>query len=175
MPECFSSLQIYFRRPSTAVSLDERYRITAKTGDRPRAGTDANVYLVLHSGEDLETPPTKLYTRFHNEFNCGQTDVYTVKNIKFEEVLVLEIWKDAAGWYTEWNIDTITIEDLSGSWDAVFPVFRGLWAKVNLVSKREQRSQELKDKRELYVYSQLKEGFPVQANKVPPDEQFSFW
>ncbi|WAQ94822.1 LOX5-like protein [Mya arenaria] len=162
------------------------YRITVKTGDRPRAGTNGNVYVVLYGEEDLVTPPTKLDAFFHDDFERGQTDVFNLKNIQFDKVSVLELWRDDAGWYTEWNIDTITIENLSGGWEAVFPVFR--WIKSNVHYKfrpydtclpkddmfPEQRTRELEEKRTLYKYSQLEPGFPVQAPEIPLDEEFSF-
>ncbi|XP_052807908.1 polyunsaturated fatty acid 5-lipoxygenase-like [Mya arenaria] len=163
-----------------------KYRILLKTGDRLRAGTSGHVYVVLHGKENQETPPTKVDAVFYEAFERGQTYYFTVKNVKFEKVSVLEIWSDDAGLYKEWRIDTVTIENLSGSWDAVFPVFR--WIRSNFHYKfrpndtclpqddmfPEQHTQELEEKRTLYKYSQLRPGFPVQVSGIPIDEEFSF-
>lgn len=56
------------------------YKISVKTGDRPKAGTDANVYIVLH-GNGQRSPETKLDAFFRNDFERGQLDVFRVCNI----------------------------------------------------------------------------------------------
>lgn len=56
------------------------YKISVKTGDRPKAGTDANVYIVLY-GEGLESKETKLDACFHNDFERGQQDSFHIKHL----------------------------------------------------------------------------------------------
>lgn len=38
----------------------------------------------------------------------------------------------------------------------------------------EQRERELRDKRQLYQYTQRADGFPCQVKVLPDDEKFSF-
>ena len=56
------------------------FNVYIKTGDRPKAGTDANVFITLH-GEGKQTDETKLDLMFHDDFERGRTDKYKIKNV----------------------------------------------------------------------------------------------
>ena len=56
------------------------FKISIKTGDRPKAGTDANVYIVLH-GNGQASPETKLDVFFRNDFERGQLDSFQINKL----------------------------------------------------------------------------------------------
>lgn len=66
---------------SKAGSLYD-YTIRVQTGDRPRAGTDANVYVILHGVDGQSSQKTKLDCFFHDDFERGQLDTFKVKGQK---------------------------------------------------------------------------------------------
>lgn len=57
------------------------YEISVKTGDRLGAGTDANVFVILH-GDGASSDEIQLDASFCNDFERGQTDVYYINNQK---------------------------------------------------------------------------------------------
>lgn len=161
------------------------YKISVKTGDRPKAGTDANVFIVLH-GNGQKSPETKLDAFFRNDFERGQLDSFKIDKIPFATLDHIELWKDTFGFKTEWNIDTITIENEVTGEQTVFPIFR--WIRANYRysfvpfdtslpqydERKEQRKKDLEEKRMLYDFASPAPGLPCRVKTVPPDEEFSF-
>jgi hypothetical protein len=62
------------------------YKVSIKTGDRPKAGTDANVYIVLHSNGQASRE-TKLDVFFRNDFERGQLDSFNISKLPVRTVL----------------------------------------------------------------------------------------
>ena len=54
------------------------YTLYVQTGDRPKVGTDANVYCIL-KGAGLKSKQKKLDVWFHDDFERGQMDKYLFK------------------------------------------------------------------------------------------------
>jgi hypothetical protein len=72
-------LSTRLRRRSSAFAGTYNYVIFVQTGDRPKAGTDANVYIVLYGEGDKKSPETKLDVLFHDDFERGQLDKFKLK------------------------------------------------------------------------------------------------
>ncbi|XP_045180456.2 polyunsaturated fatty acid 5-lipoxygenase-like [Mercenaria mercenaria] len=161
------------------------YKISVKTGDRPKAGTDANVYVVLHSNGQ-KSPETKLDVLFRNDFERGQVDTFQISKVPFATIDCVELWKDNFGIYSEWNIDTITIDNINTGEQTVFPIFRWISSnyRYNFIpldtslpqydERKEQRQKELEEKRALYEIAPPAPGMPSRIKSIPPDEEFSF-
>ena len=62
------------------VFSDISYHMTIKTGDKPNAGTDANVYFALH-GDKGETPRIALQdeSQTFKRFERGRADKFVVQ------------------------------------------------------------------------------------------------
>lgn len=76
------------RRRSSAFAGTYHYTVYVQTGDRPKAGTDANVYIVLHGEGNQQSKEMKLDVLFHDDFERGQLDKFKLKH---QPVSTLEI------------------------------------------------------------------------------------
>jgi len=104
------------------------YKISVKTGDKKGAGTDANVYIILH-GKGTKTDSCNLDTFFKNDFEAGNIDDYSVTSaINIPEVQRIELWRDnhdsSSNWYLEW----IEVRNPSSQMTTIFPVMK--WIKA---------------------------------------------
>ena len=158
------------------LSSNEVYKIKVKTGDRKRAGTDANVQIILHDCAGNATKESKLDNFLRDDFERGRTDKFTVKDkTKLAEVHFIEIWRDDAGLFSDWYVDHVTVNIKSTDQDFVFPIYR--WIRPNFRYKiahldtflpqndphTDQRKLELEDKKKVYIYDQKSPGFPCQV------------
>lgn len=174
------------RRRSSAFAGTFNYTVYVQTGDRPKAGTDANVYIVLHGEGDQQSKETKLDVLFHDDFERGQLDKFKLKYQPFSTLEYIELWRDTSGFKHEWHIDTIMVVNKETKIKTVFPIFR--WIRPNYRYKffpldtslpqydqqRDQRQRELEEKRLLYELEPKSPGLPPQVKTLPLDEQFSF-
>lgn len=161
------------------------YDVVVKTGDRPKSGTDANVFIILH-GNTGKSPETKLDACFRDDFERGQTDTFHIKKQQFDKVVGVELWRDQAGLLDSWNIDTITVINTGTKEEIVFPVFRWIRHSYHYYfipydtslpqndGRKDQRMLELEEKRQDYQLARRFPGCPAQIKNIPADEQFSF-
>lgn len=104
------------------------YIVCVKTGDQLHNGTDANVYIVLHSESGEKTTPINLDYFFRNDFERGQLDTFNLNNISLlNNISKIEIWRDDAGLGSEWFLDFVEIKAVETGNKFMFPVFR--WIK----------------------------------------------
>lgn len=91
------------------------YRVTVKTGDRDQAGTDADVFLVLHGPKGEKTGKIYLDNLDHNDFERNNEDEFRIAvRGAPHEIASITIGYDQhsegsyAGWYLEW----VKVEDV---------------------------------------------------------------
>ncbi|KAJ8298470.1 hypothetical protein KUTeg_025001 [Tegillarca granosa] len=155
------------------------YKVLVKTGDRKRAGTDANVRIVLHGENDNATQPTKLDKRFRDDFERGKLDDFLIKDDTYlEKIHKIELWRDNAGYSADWYVDTVEVQNSTTKETFYFPVYR--WIKAHhhyeishldtslpqFDPHRYQRKFELEDKRKFYELSPKVKGAPAQATPI---------
>ena len=58
-----------------------QYKIVVRTGDRPKAGTNANVYIKLHGDNGQSSRATILDCFWRDDFERGQEDSFNIRNI----------------------------------------------------------------------------------------------
>ncbi|KAL4218062.1 Arachidonate 5-lipoxygenase [Mactra antiquata] len=170
------------RRRSSAFAGSFHYTVYVKTGDRPNAGTDANVYIILHGENGIKSKEMKLDVLFHDDFERGNLDKFKLKHQSFSNIDCIEIWRDTHGFNSDWHVDTIMVVNQETRTQTVFPIFR--WIRPNYRYKfypldtslpqeddrKEQRKLELEEKRELYELESRAPGLPPQIKNIPSDE-----
>ncbi|CAG2190836.1 unnamed protein product [Mytilus edulis] len=103
------------------------YKISVKTGDKKGAGTDANVYVILH-GKGTKTSEQNLDTFFKNDFERGSIDTYSVdSDINIPEVQRIELWRDNNGLLSNWYLDWIEVTNVETGITSIFPAMK--WIK----------------------------------------------
>lgn len=152
------------------------YKVLVKTGDRKRAGTDANVRIVLHGEDDNATQPVKLDKRFRDDFERGKLDDFQIKDDTYlEKIYKIELWRDNAGYSADWYVDVVEVQNCTTKESFYFPVYR--WIKAHhhyeithldtslpqFDPHRYQRKFELEDKRKVYELCPKVEGAPAQV------------
>lgn len=86
-----------------------RTMVKVKTGKLSKAGTNANVYLTVHT-EHGHSSPYKLNTRINtNAFENGDTDVAYIDLPYFEEIHSINISHDNKGAGAGWFLESIKI------------------------------------------------------------------
>ncbi|KAL4229828.1 Arachidonate 5-lipoxygenase [Mactra antiquata] len=152
------------------------YIVDVKTGDQIHAGTDANVYIILHSETEEQTKPIKLDYLFRDDFERGQLDSFQLKNIgHLHDITKLELWRDNSGFASDWFVDYIEIEAIQSRKRFMFPLFR--WIKPNrryivhhmdnclpqFDPQPKYRQEEMEMKRSVYECGQKVPGGPSQV------------
>lgn len=103
---CLSARQCTTTMAGKSVS----YKVVVKTGDKKRAGTDANVRVILHDDKGQKTKAAKLDNFLRDDFERGQIDKFTVKDVvDLDEIHQIELWRDDAGMYSDWFCDCCII------------------------------------------------------------------
>ncbi|XP_070565852.1 allene oxide synthase-lipoxygenase protein-like [Ptychodera flava] len=161
-------------------------RITVKTGDIKGAGTDANVYIILHGDQGQKSDEKRLDMIFRNDFERGSSDTYRVSDIDIRgDIRKIELRRDTRGIADDWYVDVVEVEHSSSKKKYVFPVHRWI-SQAHLIQEfdcclpqndphPQQRRQELVKKKGLYKFeSKNEEGLPPQIEDVPKEERFSF-
>lgn len=152
------------------------YLVHVKTGDQIHAGTDANVYIILHSENGDQSQPIRLDYFFRNDFERGQLDEFQLKNIAhLEDIHKIEIWRDGRGLASDWFLDYIEIESVASRKRFLFPVFRWIKPERRYVIRHmdnclpqldpepEHRTEELNMKKEQYNLTMKVPGGPAQV------------
>ncbi|CAC5359763.1 ALOX5 [Mytilus coruscus] len=162
------------------------YKITVKTGDKKGAGTDANVYIILH-GKGIQTNKYALDTFFKNDFERDNIDNYSVDSENnIPEVQRIELWRDAYGLFSNWYLDWIEVTNLATNITSIFPAMK--WIKENQRyffnhidtclpqddPFKEMRMVELQNIQRDYQLQVKVPGLPAQVKELPEDERFSF-
>lgn len=96
------------------------YKLKIRTGAKLGAGTDANISVVL-VGTQGESGPHTLDQRFHNDFEAGAEDVYTLRSEDLGDLLLLR-FSNAGGVAADWLLDWVTVTAGEKQWR--FPFFR---------------------------------------------------
>ena len=156
------------------------YIVNVKTGDQLHAGTDANVYIVLHSESGHKTDPIKLDYFFRDDFERGQLDEFQLKNVSnIGDIHKIEIWRDNFGiGFTDWFVDYIEIVSAENRKQFVFPVFRWIKPEKRYVihhmdnylpqhdPEPESRLEQLEEKRRNYECATKVPDGPAQVTLI---------
>ncbi|XP_071550915.1 allene oxide synthase-lipoxygenase protein-like isoform X3 [Panulirus ornatus] len=101
MPYLMNRLRNMFTSSRDYVSdmlggADPQYRVHVITGDRRGAGTDSNVYIVLHDIHGQKSDPIACNKVFHNDNERGSTTTVDVKeNCGLQGPIVkVDVWRD---------------------------------------------------------------------------------
>ncbi|QSQ20094.1 lipoxygenase [Pyxidicoccus parkwayensis] len=97
------------------------YKLIIRTGTRLGAGTDSTISVVL-VGTRGESAPHVLDKRFHNDFEAGAEDVYTVSTEDVGEPVALRFSNTGPGAGDDWLLDTVRVAAGNRSW--FFPFYR---------------------------------------------------
>lgn len=159
----------------TASKAD--YIVRVRTGDRKRAGTDANIRIILHDNCGNKTDKIRLHHVFHNDFECGKTDEFVIQNqTNLTDIEKIELWRDNFGLGSRWYCDYIIIKKRGSDKEYSFPIFRWVKADVHHIFRlndtmlpqqdpmAEQRWKELQKKKKKYQVDQKVPGGPSQVN-----------
>ena len=93
----------------------DKFKILVKTGDQERAGTDANVKVVLEDDYGIKCPPLKLDLPLYNDLERGTLDSYNLTiPPTFNIVKKLYITRDSKGHRDDWFCDYIIVQDPRG-------------------------------------------------------------
>ncbi|XP_052773311.1 allene oxide synthase-lipoxygenase protein-like [Mya arenaria] len=168
------------------------FKITVKTGDKPKQSEVASVFITLYA-KGNEAPTQKLEARFKDDFEGGQTDTFEKQHIKLPyEVDSIELRKCNPDDKRDWLINTVRVENMQTEWSREFAVFRRITSNETCIvhdydtylpndviyeklpERFEQRQRELKEAKRDYVYK-YEDGLPVHVRKLPSQETFSFW
>ncbi|XP_046528124.1 lipoxygenase homology domain-containing protein 1 [Equus quagga] len=124
------------------------YEVQVITGNVPKAGTDANVYLTIYGEEygDTGERPLKKSDK-SNKFEQGQTDTFTIYAIDLGALTKIRIRHDNSGNRPGWFLDRIDITDMNNEITYYFPCQR--WLAVE--EDDGQLSRELLPVDESYV------------------------
>ncbi|XP_058548188.1 lipoxygenase homology domain-containing protein 1 [Neofelis nebulosa] len=124
------------------------YEVQVITGNVPKAGTDANVYLTIYGEEygDTGERPLKKSDK-SNKFEQGQTDTFTIYAIDLGALTKIRIRHDNSGNRPGWFLDRIDITDMNNEVTYYFPCQR--WLAVE--EDDGQLSRELLPVDESYV------------------------
>ncbi|XP_004408596.1 PREDICTED: lipoxygenase homology domain-containing protein 1 isoform X1 [Odobenus rosmarus divergens] len=103
------------------------YEVQVITGNVPKAGTDANVYLTIYGEEygDTGERPLKKSDK-PNKFEQGQTDTFTIYAIDLGALAKIRIRHDNSGNRPGWFLDRIDITDMNNEITYYFPCQRWL-------------------------------------------------
>ena len=152
------------------------YVFHVRTGDRKRAGTDANIRIILHGRNGTKTDKMRLHNVFRNDFECGQLDDFVLqKQTDLETIEKIELWRDSFGFGSDWYCDYIIVKKKGSDKEYPFPIYRWVKADVHHIFRlhdtmlpqqdpeAEQRWKELQKKRKKYVIAQKVAGGPAQV------------
>lgn len=186
----------------SSATSSSHHVIHVRTGDRKGAGTDANVWMVLHRADGRASRTIRLNALLRNDHERGTVSVFHVdvedeaplltddndddaaKNGSFD-INKIELWRDSFGLADDWFVDVIHVEARrTGKWHA-FPVQRWIKAKQKYTfgeydswlpqkdPHQLQRRLELEEKCRSYEYVMHVPDGPAQIKKLPEDETFS--
>ena len=152
------------------------YIVRVRTGDRKRAGTDANIRIIFYDDTGNKTDKIRLHHVFKNDFECGNTDEFVIqKQRDLSTIVKIELWRDNFGFGSRWYCDYIIIQKKGFDTEYSFPIFRWVKAEVHHVFRlhdtmlpqqdpmAEQRWKELQKKKKKYEVAQKVPRGPAQV------------
>jgi arachidonate 5-lipoxygenase len=155
-----------------------QYKVVVKTGDKKRAGTDANIQIILHDAKGQQTKAAKLDNFLRDDFERGQTDKFTVKDpVDLSEIHQIELWRDDAGLYSDWFCDYVEVTNSRTKQEFVFPLYRWIRPEFHYFIQhldtflpqndphKKQREMDLDEIRQKYQYTQRVAGLPCQVRE----------
>ncbi|QRO01258.1 lipoxygenase [Archangium violaceum] len=108
--------------------MSVEYKIKVRTGARLGSGTDTDISVVL-VGSRGESEQHVLDKRFHNDFEAGTEDVYTLVTRDVGELLLLR-FTNAGGLAGDWLLDFAHVTSGGNSWH--FPHYRWVLAHTTV-------------------------------------------
>ncbi|NOK09783.1 lipoxygenase family protein [Corallococcus exercitus] len=102
------------------------YTLTIRTSAKLGAGTNSAISVVL-VGTKGESKPYLLDKRFHNDFEAGAVDAYTVKAEDLGDLLLLRFLNAGGGVGGDWLLDSVTVTTTGKHW--FFPYYRWVLGK----------------------------------------------
>lgn len=162
---------------TTMAGKSVQYKVVVKTGDKKRAGTDANVQIILHDAKGQKTKAAKLDNFLRDDFERGQIDKFTVKDtVSLDEIHQIELWRDDAGLYSDWFCDYVEVTIPRKNQEFVFPIYRWIRPEFHYEIQhldtflpqndphKAQRDMDLEDIKQKYQYTQRVPGLPCQVH-----------
>lgn len=92
-----------------APALITTYTVVVQTSDLKGAGTDANVYVVLHGADGKKTDKLELHAASHDDFERAQRDTFTLQVPDVGEVERIEIGHDGTSVKPAWHLDHVEV------------------------------------------------------------------
>jgi arachidonate 5-lipoxygenase len=122
------------------------YKLTIRTDARLGAGTDSTISVVL-VGTRGESGPHTLDKRFHNDFEAGAEDVYTVATEDVGELVLLR-FSNSGGVAGDWLLATVWVTSGGRSW--FFPFYRWVLggSTTDVLEGSARLPQQVKSERE---------------------------
>lgn len=168
--------------PSSVFFSDSSWKSTflirVITGDRPFAGTDAQVFITLYDNIGAKTSPFKLDVAFRDDFERGTENSFEVNlppGTRFGVPKKIYVEIDSYGIAPCWFVDVISVQDQRINEQYVFPVFRwirphqgiSVWHLDTFLPQqdpeKQQRRNLLSEKAKLYQLGQAAPGLPCQV------------
>ncbi|XP_064482113.1 allene oxide synthase-lipoxygenase protein-like isoform X2 [Ornithodoros turicata] len=168
-----------------STRLNAVYILKVRTGDRQKAGTDANVYARLLDANGNATRDIHLDNFFQNDHERGKEGRYYIDpEPPIGTPTVFEVWRDRSGISDDWFLEVASVVHReTGETVMVFPVNRWISAEKTHVFQMydcllpqndafgNQRSDELARRRRMMEYTQNLDGAPVQVRCLPEEEK----
>jgi hypothetical protein len=86
-----------------------KYRVSVRTGDKRGAGTDANVFIIIH-GEKGDSGKRMLESAGNN-FERGRVDTFGIELLDIGELNKITIGHDGKGFGSGWFLDNVVVRD----------------------------------------------------------------
>jgi hypothetical protein len=86
-----------------------KYKILVHTGDKRGAGTDANVFVILHG--DKGDSGKRVLESAGNNFERGRVDTFGIEAFDFGELQKITVGHDGSGFGSGWYLDNVIIRD----------------------------------------------------------------
>mmetsp|Transcript_2922 Transcript_2922/g.4439 ORF Transcript_2922/g.4439 Transcript_2922/m.4439 type:complete len:1085 (-) Transcript_2922:650-3904(-) len=176
------------KSPKNILGPKSQYTLTIKTGDLPRAGTDARVYIAL-IGTLGRTREQLLDKTMHDDFERNRTDVYDMTMPDVGEPLMVYVRRGHSMVSPDWYLASINVKVNNKSVD--FPTYRWINSKGITIRSgtatlpandtnillQQQRAIELSDSRCVWKWEgdgSLPNHSTIKKHeKLPLEEQFS--
>ena len=113
----FSNLSTY---PDISELKPIQCEVAVYTADFARAGTDANVSIVIY-GDNSDTGQRKLTKKMVNLFEKGQRNAFTLEALDLGQLKRLRIERDNKGFGAGWMLDKVEVRNLESSEIIAFP------------------------------------------------------
>ncbi|KAG2501257.1 hypothetical protein HYH03_001064 [Edaphochlamys debaryana] len=104
-------------------NFKSQYRVSITTSDIRGAGTDANVFIQMF-GEEAETGKINLDNPGKNDFERGNTDVFTFEEVNVGNLKKIRLGHDGSGLGAGWHVKKVVVENLTTGQMWVFDVNR---------------------------------------------------